>query len=150
MGHRDAASRNCKPALMDALHAGAAGRQPVGTAPSGRGSKLGGIVGGRQRWVRRERPQCRPQLENVGAGLGRAWAKLLLSAALKCCPDSALQSFKFVAAQPPLGAPAEHHEAQPEQAAPDLPGHALALANPVEVAQQVALQAALSRRLNPS
>ena len=34
---------------------------------------LGGIVGGRQRWVRRERPQCRPQLEDVGAGLGRAW-----------------------------------------------------------------------------
>ena len=39
---RDAASRNCKPTVMDALHAGV--HQPVGTAASGRGSKLGGVV----------------------------------------------------------------------------------------------------------
>ena len=73
-----------------------------------------------------------------------------MNASLKCCSDSALQSFELVAAQPPLVAPAEHHETQPEQAAPDLPGHALALPDAVEVAQQMALQAALSRRLNPS
>ena len=41
---RDAASRNCKPTVMDALHAGAGVRQPVGTAASGRASKLGGVV----------------------------------------------------------------------------------------------------------
>ena len=39
---RDAASRNCKPTVMDALHAGV--HQPVGTAASGRGIKLGGTV----------------------------------------------------------------------------------------------------------
>ena len=43
-GYRQAASRNCKPALMDALHAGADAHQPVGTAAGGRGSKLGGVV----------------------------------------------------------------------------------------------------------
>ena len=43
-GYREAASRNCKPALMDALHAGADAHQPVGTAASGRGSKLGDVV----------------------------------------------------------------------------------------------------------
>ena len=77
-------------------------------------------------------------------------SKLLRNAALKCCPDSALQSFKFVAAELPLVSPAEHHETQPQQAAPDVTSHALALADAVEVAQQVALQAALSQRLNPS
>jgi len=86
--------------------------------------------------VRRERPQCRPQLD-VGAGLGRAWAKRLLNAALECRSDAPLQSFELVAAELPLVAPAEHHETQPQQAAPDLPSHALALADSVEVAQQV-------------
>ena len=43
-GYRDAASRNCKPTVMDALHAGADVHQPVGTAASGRGSKLGDVV----------------------------------------------------------------------------------------------------------
>ena len=43
-GYGDAASRNCKPTVMDALDAGAGVHQPVGTAASGRGSKLGGVV----------------------------------------------------------------------------------------------------------
>ena len=43
-GYTDAASGNCKPTVMDALHAGAGVHQPVGTAASGRGSKLGGVV----------------------------------------------------------------------------------------------------------
>ena len=43
-GYTDATSRNCKPPVMDALHAGAGVRQPVGTAASGRASKLGGVV----------------------------------------------------------------------------------------------------------
>ena len=68
---------------------------------------------------------------------------------VKCRSHGPLQSFELVAVELALVAPAEHHETQPEQAAPDLPGHALALADPVEVAR-VALQAALSRRLNPS
>ena len=41
-GYTDAASGNCKPTVMDALHAGV--HQPVGTAASGRGIKLGGTV----------------------------------------------------------------------------------------------------------
>ena len=43
-GYRDAASRNSKPTVMDALHAGADVHQPVGTAASVRGSKLGDVV----------------------------------------------------------------------------------------------------------
>ena len=43
-GYTDAASGNCKPTVMDALHADADRHQPVGTAASGRGSKLGGVV----------------------------------------------------------------------------------------------------------
>ena len=43
-GYTDAASGNCKPTVMDALHASAGVHQPVGTAASGRGSKLGGVV----------------------------------------------------------------------------------------------------------
>ena len=43
-GYGDAASRNCKPTVMDALDAGAGVHQPVGTAASGRGIKLGGVV----------------------------------------------------------------------------------------------------------
>ena len=43
-GYTDATSRNCKPTVMDALHAGAGVHQPVGTAASDRGIKLGGVV----------------------------------------------------------------------------------------------------------
>ena len=43
-GYGDAASRNCKPTVMDALDAGADAHQPVGTAASGRGIKLGAVV----------------------------------------------------------------------------------------------------------
>ena len=43
-GYTDAASGNCKPTVRDALHAGAGVHQPVGTAASDRGSKLGGVV----------------------------------------------------------------------------------------------------------
>ena len=43
-GYRDAASRNSKPTVMDALHASSDVHQPVGTAASVRGSKLGDVV----------------------------------------------------------------------------------------------------------
>ena len=39
-GYRDAASRNCKPTVMDALHAGAGVHQPVGTAASVRPQRI--------------------------------------------------------------------------------------------------------------
>ena len=48
------------------------------------------------------------------------------------------------------GAPAEHHVAQAQQALPDAPGVARTLGNAGKVAEQLALQAALSQRLNPS
>ena len=97
---------------------------------------LGGIVGRCQARIRRERPQRGPQLEDVGAGLGRA-AALLLRATLRRRTHSALQPIKLLACELAAVAPTEHDQAQPEQLAPDLPGQALPLSDPIEVAQQV-------------
>ena len=43
-GYENVASRNIKSAVMDALHVGVDVDQPVGTAASGRGIKLGGVM----------------------------------------------------------------------------------------------------------
>ena len=43
-GYENAVSRNIEPTVMDALHVGADVDQPVGTAASGRGIKLGGVM----------------------------------------------------------------------------------------------------------
>ena len=43
-GYRNVASPNIKPAVTDALNVGADVDQPVGTAASGRGIKLGGVM----------------------------------------------------------------------------------------------------------
>lgn len=98
---------------------------------------LGGIVGRRQARIRRERPQRRPQLEDVGAGVGRAAALLLPRATLQRRSHSPLQPFELVADQLALVAPAEHDQTQPEQPAPDTPGRTLTLPDPIEVAQQM-------------
>ena len=43
-GYENAVSRNIEPTMMDALHVGADVDQPVSTAASGRGIKLGGVM----------------------------------------------------------------------------------------------------------
>lgn len=60
---------------------------------------LGGIVGRCQARIRCERPQRGPQLEDVGAGVGRAAALLLLRTTLQHRSHSTLQPIEHVADQ---------------------------------------------------
>ena len=98
---------------------------------------LSGIVGRCQTRIGCERPQRRPQLEDVGASVGCAAAFVLLRTVLQRRADSPLQSVELLTGQLVLVASAEHNQTQPEQFAPDLPGQALPLPDPIEVAQQM-------------
>ena len=74
----------------------------------------------------------------------------MIGAGLQRLAQPALQRLELIGSGHAPGAPAEHHVAQAQQALPDTPGLPRALGDAGKVAQQVALQAALSQRLNPS
>jgi len=63
----------------------------------------------------------------------------LLGTTLQCVSHPSFHAFERATFELTLLGLAEHHQAQPQQPAPDLPGQPVALADAIEVAQQMRL-----------